>query len=348
MPYFFEVFMLTKNAILGLIIVGLITAISFVVSNSSIAINLHLSALTIAILFGMLLGNTIYPKIENYTIEGINLSKTFLLRAGIVLYGFRITLQDISSVGINAIITDAVMLTATFFITCWVGIRWLKIDRQIVQLTAAGCSICGAAAIMATSPVLKAESHKVSVAIALIVIFGTICMFLYPMMYPFLNHYLSDHQFGIYIGSSVHEVAQVYAAGSNINSTVADTSVITKMIRVMMLAPFLIVLSYSLQKTQNHESSQQKQKINIPWFAVWFILVAIFNSFSLLPQALVEFLVDVDTIFLMMAMAGLGLTTRFSAIKHAGFKPFLLGGIICIWLVVGGFLVNLGLENIIG
>ncbi|WP_301099804.1 YeiH family protein [Otariodibacter sp.] len=338
--------MLTKNTILGLIIVGLITTISFVASNSSLAINLHLSALTIAILFGMLLGNTVYPKIESQTIQGINLSKTFLLRAGIVLYGFRITLQDISSVGINAILTDAIMLTATFFITCWVGIRWLKIDKQIVQLTAAGCSICGAAAIMATSPVLKSESHKVSVAIALIVIFGTISMFLYPIMYPFLNHYLSDHQFGIYIGSSVHEVAQVYAAGSNINSTVADTSVITKMIRVMMLAPFLILLSYSLQKTQNQES-HQTQKINIPWFAVWFIVVAIFNSFSLLPQMIVEFLVNVDTIFLMMAMAGLGLTTRFNAIKQAGFKPFLLGGIICIWLVVGGFFINLSLENII-
>ncbi|QGM80082.1 YeiH family protein [Otariodibacter oris] len=339
--------MLTKNTIFGLIIVGLITAISFVASNSSIAINLNLSALTIAILFGMLLGNTIYPKIEAQTIQGINLSKGFLLRSGIVLYGFRITLQDINSVGVNAIIVDAIMLTATFFITCWVGVRWLKIDKQIVQLTAAGCSICGAAAIMATSPVLKSESHKVSVAIALIVIFGTVCMFLYPIMYPVLNHYLSDHQFGIYIGSSVHEVAQVYAAGSNINATVADTSVITKMIRVMMLAPFLILLSYSLQKTES-QSTHQKQKINIPWFAVWFIVVAIFNSFSFLPQSVVSFLVDVDTIFLMMAMAALGLTTRFSAIRHAGFRPFLLGGIICIWLIVGGFFVNFGLQHIVG
>lgn len=335
---------MNKNTLLGILFVGILALIAWFTATTEFATNVHLSALTLSILLGMALGNTIYPRIEAQTIQGINFAKTFLLRTGIVLYGFRITLQDINSVGINAIATDAIMLTATFFITCWIGIRLLKIDRQIVQLTAAGCSICGAAAIMAASPVVKAESHKVSVAVALIVIFGTICMFLYPMMYPFLNEYISSHQFGIYIGSSVHEVAQVYAAGSNINSTVADTAVISKMIRVMMLAPFLLVLSYFLQKEQNQSGS----KINIPWFAVLFVGVAIFNSFNLLPEQLVNTLIQIDTMLLMMAMSALGLTTRFSAVKQAGLKPLLLGALVCIWLIVGGFLVNFSMERILG
>lgn len=331
---------MNKNTFLGLMIVASLAVLSFFLANSPLAITLHLSALTLSILIGMALGNSVYPKIEAQTIEGINFAKTFLLRAGIVLYGFRITLQEIHSVGVNAIVSDAIMLITTFFITCWIGIRWLKIDRQIVQLTAAGCSICGAAAIMATSPVVKAESHKVSVAVALIVIFGTLCMFLYPALYPYLNQYISSHQFGIYIGSSVHEVAQVYAAGSNINATVSDTAVISKMIRVMMLAPFLIVLSYFLQK------EQRQNKLNIPWFAVLFIAVAIFNSFDLLPKAVVNGVVELDSFLLMMAMAALGLTTRFSAIKQAGVKPLLLGGLVCLWLVVGGFGVNLLLYKL--
>ncbi|QIM63744.1 hypothetical protein A1D29_10820 [Pasteurellaceae bacterium Orientalotternb1] len=335
---------MNQNKLFGLIVVATLAVISWFLAETQFATSLHLSALTLAILIGMALGNTVYPKIEAQTIEGINFSKTFLLRTGIVLYGFRITLQDISSVGINAIATDAIMLIVTFFITCWIGIKLLKIDRQIVQLTAAGCSICGAAAIMATSPVVKSEAHKVSVAVALIVIFGTICMFIYPMIYPFLSQYISSHQFGIYIGSSVHEVAQVYAAGSNINPTVADTAVISKMIRVMMLAPFLIALSYSLQK----ESRATNNKINIPWFAVFFVGVAIFNSFNLLPKALVNTLVQFDTMLLLMAMSALGLTTRFSAIKQAGMKPLLLGALVCIWLIVGGFFVNLGMEKLLG
>ena len=249
----------------GLSFALILALIAYGLSQTSVANNAHLSALTIAILIGMALGNTLYPRIESYTADGINIAKTLILRAGIVLYGFRITLQDIHSVGLNAIAVDAIMLIATFFLTCWIGIRWLKIDRQIVQLTAAGCSICGAAAIMATSPIVKAESHKVSVAVALIVIFGTVCMFLYPLFYPYLSAYLSDHQFGIYIGSSVHEVAQVYAAGGNINPTVADTAVITKMIRVMMLAPFLFALSYFYNESKT-KPARKLQSLGLQCF----------------------------------------------------------------------------------
>ncbi|MDH2998800.1 hypothetical protein A1D22_02885 [Pasteurellaceae bacterium LFhippo2] len=333
---------MTKN-LAGIGFAGLITAIAFFLSQTALAQSLHLSALTLAIVVGILVGNLFYSKIELHTAAGVNFAKTFILRTGIVLYGFRITLQDINSVGVNAIFSDAIMLIATFFITCWIGIRLLKIDRQIVHLTAAGCSICGAAAIMATAPVVKAESHKVSVAVALIVIFGTVCMFLYPLLYPYLNQWISSHQFGIYIGSSVHEVAQVYAAGGNINSVVADRAVITKMIRVMMLAPFLIALSYFLQQEQQGE----KSKINIPYFALLFIGVAIFNSFDLLPKELVNLLIQLDTLLLMTAMSALGLTTRISAIKQAGLKPLLLGLLVCIWLVIGGFFVNLGMESLL-
>ncbi|MDO4697541.1 MAG: YeiH family putative sulfate export transporter [Pasteurellaceae bacterium] len=330
-----------KNKAYGLLLVASLATVAWLLSETAFALSWHLSTLTLSILLGMLLGNTAYPHIERYCQSGIQFAKTFLLRAGIVLYGFRLTLQDIHSVGLNAIVTDAIMLVATFFLTCWLGIRWLKIDRQIVQMTAAGCSICGAAAIMATSPIVKAESHKVSVAVALIVIFGTFCMFFYPMIYPYLTGYMSQHQFGIYIGSSVHEVAQVYAAGSNINSTVADTAVISKMIRVMMLAPFLVVLSYYLQR----ESRGQSQ-ITIPWFAIWFVAVAIFNSLNLLPPTIVNWLVQMDSLLLMMAMSALGLTTQLNAVKQAGLKPLLLGALVCLWLIIGGFFVNVAMAQL--
>lgn len=330
----------------GLALTAGLTALSLWLAQTAFASSLHLSALTLAILSGMALGNSVYPRFEPLAAEGIQFAKTFLLRTGIVLYGFRITLQDIHSVGINAVLSDAILLLATFALTCWIGIRWLKIDTQIVQLTAAGCSICGAAAIMATTSVVKADSHKVSVAVALIVIFGTLCMFLYPALYPYLSHYLSDHQYGIYIGSTVHEVAQVYGAGGSIGGTVADTAVITKMIRVMLLAPFLLALAYWLQRRQ--QAVNKSQKMAIPWFAVLFVAVALFNSLNLLPDSLRNQLIALDSWLLMMAMAALGLTTRFQAIKQAGFKPLLLGGIICLWLILGGFSLNWLMQWLLG
>ncbi|MDG6882372.1 Uncharacterised protein [Phocoenobacter uteri] len=330
-----------KNTLFGLLLVGIITVISSVLEKTTFFTQIHFSALTLAIVIGIAMGNTFFSKIESYTNQGVILSKGTLLRAGIVLYGFKITLTDINSVGINAITSDAIMLISTFFITLWLGVYLLKMDKQIVQLTATGCSICGAAAIMAAEPVVKAESHKVAVAIAVIVIFGTISMFLYPIMYPYLAEYLSQHQFGIYIGSSVHEVAQVYAAGGNISATVADNAVITKMIRVMMLAPFLFGLSYFLNK------ENRQNKIMIPWFAVYFIGVALFNSLELLPQSLVELLITLDNILLMMAMSALGLTTRIESVKQAGVKPFILGTLVLVWLVVGGFIVNLAIQTIL-
>lgn len=321
----------------GLLLTVLISVLASWVAQTQLAVQWHISALTLAIVLGILGGNTFYPYIEPQMKAGVLFAKGFLLRCGIVLFGFRLTFQDISQVGFSALFADASVLILTFLLTCWVGIKWLKIDRQIVQLTAAGCSICGAAAIMATEPIVKAPSYKVSVAVALIVIFGTLSMFLYPVLYPYLQAYLPDQAFGIYIGSTIHEVAQVYAAGANIGSQVADTAVISKMLRVMMLAPLLLALSYFLRK----ESGEQQGKIVIPYFALLFIGVAIFNSFNLLPQAVVSFLVQLDSVLLMMVMAALGLTTNINSLKQAGTKPLLLGAIIWIWLIVGGLGINL-------
>lgn len=324
----------------GLILTLVIAGVATFLARTQLALQWHFGALTIAILIGIICGNTFYQHISHYTQSGVAFSKGFLLRTGIVLYGFRITLQDIGQVGASAVLSDAVLLVATFFVTCWIGIKLLKIDKQIVQMTAAGCSICGAAAIMATEPVVKAQPYKVSVAVALIVIFGTISMFLYPLMYPFLIDYLGTEQFGIYIGSTIHEVAQVYAAGSTINPAVADTAVISKMIRVMMLAPFLFTLSYYVNKNES------QGKITMPFFALYFILVAVVNSFNLIQPELVDWLIELDTILLMMSMSALGLTTNILSIKQAGTKPLLLGALVSVWLILGGFLINLFFHSI--
>ena len=333
-----------KTFYYGGLFVALLTILVDQVAKTELATEYRLSPLTLAILLGILIGNSFYPKIAVNIASGIHFAKQTLLRLGIVLYGFRLTLQDIGNVGVNAVLTDAVMLISTFFITLWLGIHYLKMDKNTVYLTGAGCSICGAAAVMATGPVIKAESHQISVAVAVVVIFGTLSMLLYPVFYSYVWNIMSPHQFGIYIGSSVHEVAQVYAAGGNISPEVADTAVISKMIRVMLLAPFLLALSWALVKNSNNP---QRNKINIPWFAVFFILVAVFNSFSLLPKDLVSLIVEIDGLLLIAAMTALGLTTHIRAIKQAGVKPLILGGLVYLWLTVGGFALNMATATLL-
>ena len=166
---------------------------------------------------------------------------------GVVLYGLRLTLQDIGHVGLAGVAIDALVLSSTFTLAYVIGTRWLKLDRTTALLIGAGSSICGAAAVMATEPVLRARAEQVTVAVATVVVFGTLSIFLYPALYDLNQHWPviagGADGFGIYAGSTIHEVAQVVAAAHPIGTHAEDAAVITKMVRVMMLAPFLLLLS---------------------------------------------------------------------------------------------------------
>jgi len=304
------------------------------------------SALTVAILAGMIVGNTVYPKIWQHCDGGVLFAKQYLLRLGIILYGFRLTFSQIAEVGVSGIMIDILTLSSTFLLACVIGQKVFGLDRQTSWLIGAGSSICGAAAILATEPVIKAEPSKVTVAVATVVIFGTLAIFLYPMMYPLLAHWFSPDSYGIFIGSTMHEVAQVVAAGHAISPEAENAAVIAKMLRVMMLAPFLIFLAARVKQLAP-AGSAQTGKITIPWFAVLFILVAVFNSFHLLPGALVQALITLDTVLLAMAMAALGLTTHVGALKKAGAKPLVMALILFIWLIVGGGAINLAVHQLL-
>jgi len=295
-----------------------------------------LSALTLAIVIGMIIGNTVFPKVAARCAAGIDFSKTRLLRIGIVLYGFRITYQQIGAIGLRGIVIDILIIALTFGLAVWLGTRVFKLDRETSMLIGAGSAICGAAAVLATEPVVKGQAHKVSVAVATVVIFGTLGMFLYPALYPHLN--LSEAAYGMYVGSTLHEVAQVVVAGKAVGDQAAATAVIEKMLRVMLLAPFLLILSSRIGV--GGASQEGGRKITIPWFAVMFIVVAGINSLQIIPQQLVNWIIQADTLLLAMAMAGLGIRTHFAAVRQAGPRPILLATVLFAFLIVGGYFIN--------
>lgn len=207
----------------------------------------------------------------------------------------------------------------------------------------AGSAICGAAAVLGTEPVLKNQPHKTAIAVSTVVIFGTISMFLYPLMYKMGWLDLNSQQMGIYIGSTIHEVAHVVGAGNALNDTViAESAVVVKMIRVILLAPFLLILSLLVGRKNRKQGieTSEKSKITIPWFAFGFLVVIGFNSLNLLPEALVDGINSADDFALTMAMTALGVETNFRKFKQSGLKPFILAFILFIWLVVGGYFIS--------
>lgn len=331
----------------GLIFTAIITSLALWAGSQPAITDMGFSALTLAILIGMLLGNTVYPKIWQPCDGGVLFAKQKLLRLGIILYGFRLTFAQIADVGISGLLIDVLTLSSTFLLASVLGQRLFGLDRQTSWLIGAGSSICGAAAVLATEPVVKAEASKVAVAVATVVIFGTLAIFVYPMMYPLVSQWFTPTTFGIYTGSTMHEVAQVVAAGHAIGPDTENAAVIAKMLRVMMLAPFLLLLSARLRQIAPAGQAQQG-RINIPWFAILFILVAVFNSFHLLPKDVVHLLVTLDTFLLAMAMAALGLTTHVSALKKAGLRPLLLALVLFVWLMLGGGAINLLIQQLLG
>ena len=312
-----------------------------------------ISALTLAIVLGLVAGNLLPRAALDASADGLNLARQRLLRAGIVLYGLRLTFQDIGHVGLAGVAIDATVLCSTFALACVLGTRVFGLDRRTAILIGAGSSICGAAAVMATEPVVRGRPEQVAVAVATVVGFGSVAIFLYPALYHVLAALrpLSATAYGLWTGSTIHEVAQVVAAGQAVSEQSADIAVIAKMVRVMMLAPFLVILSVWFARSGSADAGVAKTArppITIPWFALGFVALAGLRSLDVLPASTVAAANSVDMAVLAVAMAALGLTTRLSAIKAAGLAPLGLGAVLFAWLIVGGGAINAGLGALLG
>jgi len=312
---------------------------------------LGLSPLVIGIVMGIFYANTLHNHIPDAWDTGITFSAKKILRFAIVIYGFRITFQQIMDVGMEGFLVSLIMLTSTLIFGSWLGHKIFKMEKDTSILTASGASVCGAAAVLATEPVLKAEGHKTAIAVSMVVLFGTVSMFLYPVLYSAIIQpaegflHMTPSQFGIYVGGTIHEVAQVVAVPFSIPNApieMANNAVIVKMTRVIMIAPMLIILgiylSYSARKEGGGDSPGVK--LVIPWFAVYFIGVAGFNSLGLIPENIVNIINEIDTFLLTMAMTALGMGTRFAKFKGLGLAPLYTALGMFIWLVIGGFIVT--------
>lgn len=309
----------------GIVLVAVITAAAY--GLRGVHYLSVLSPMITSILIGMLVANT--AGVPAAAKPGLALCGKRLLRAAVAMLGLQLTFTQIGQIGVMGVVAAAVALGSTFVFTLWLG-KLFGIDRGLRYALAGGVSICGASAVAAVGSAVRAKDEDVSYAVACITIFGTIAMFLYPLMKGALA--MDAMSYGQWIGLSVHEVAQVVGASFQGGVQDGEVAVITKLARVMMLAPMVICVSLIAMRRSTSDDGQTSAGSAVPFFIIAFAVLVVLNSLELVPDVVHSTAVTVTPILLSAALGALGLGTRFDQIKARGVRPLVLAGVSTLFI----------------
>ncbi|OAB41758.1 YeiH family protein [Paenibacillus glacialis] len=294
--------------------------------------------LVIAILIGITWRAVV--GVPDRIIAGVNFSSKKLLRLGIILLGMRLNLMDIVHAGLKVFLIAVIVIVCTLMIVYGVA-RLFKVEKRLSILTACGTAICGAAAVVAIGPQIKANDDETAIGAAIVAILGTIFTLLYTFLYPVLG--LSPLGYGIFSGATLHEIAHTIAAAASGGNEAVDIAVIVKLTRVAMLVPIAILIgiwnNHSEKKEQGDHNKISWKSIPIPWFILGFLLVSGVNSLGFIPVSMANGIVTIAYMLIAMAMAGLGLNVDLVAFKRLGIKPFAAGLIGSVILSCLGFML---------
>ncbi|MEH6805408.1 MAG: putative sulfate exporter family transporter [Rhodococcus erythropolis] len=283
------------------------------------------SPLLIAIVEGAVLANTVSLPAKFQ--PGLAFSAKRLLRVGIALLGLQLMFSDIVGLGwgVIAVVVAIVFLgiAGTMYAGKLLGLSW---SQRI--LIACGFSICGAAAVAAADGVVNAREEELLTAVALVVIFGTLMIPTIPLLADAFG--MNEIDAGMWAGGSIHEVAQVVAAGSALGATALGVATVVKLARVLMLAPVMAFLS--IRQRTMVDNTDTKRPPLIPLFVVAFISCMGLRSTGMLPNELLGLAKTVQTALLAAAMFALGLGVRLSVIRGVGARPFVLAAISTVWV----------------
>ncbi len=341
----------------GILFVALFAAAVTSVAALPAVARLGMSPLIVGIVAGALYGNALRDDMPASWAAGIHFSARRLLRIAVAFFGLRVSIQEIAQVGLPGLAESVLIVASTLAIGTWAGMKLMKLDRDTAILTAAGGAICGAAAVLAFESSLQSKPHKSAMAVGSVVLFGTLSMFLYPVLYRAGWLHLDALGVGLFFGGTIHEVAQVVGAASNVSAEATHVATIVKMTRVMLLVPVLLGLGVWLSRPGRHGAahahthahaagSTKPRKLAVPWFALGFLACVVVNSLQMLPAPATQTLNLFDTFALTMAMTALGIETRVSQIREAGPRALMTGFIIYVWLVVGGLGITWAVERV--
>jgi uncharacterized integral membrane protein (TIGR00698 family) len=287
-----------------------------------------LSPLILSIVIGMIIRNTLpVPAIAE---PGIGFSVRRILRTGIVLLGLQVTAGQILSLGTGGLAMIAVTLVSTFLAIRLAG-RALGVEPALTDLIAAGTSVCGASAVIAANTVIRGRQEHVAYAIACVTIFGTISMLAYPFLADPLG--LGPQAYGLWAGGTIHEVAQVVAASFQSGDVAGHFGTISKLARVMMLAP--LVMALAVPARESAATANGRASAPMPWFVLGFVAMMLINSAVSIPPAVADAVSMLTNVLLAMALAAMGLQTDLGRLKAQGWRPLALGAFG--WLFIASF-----------
>lgn len=283
------------------------------------------SPLILAILIGMAVHNLIGTPAAAR--PGVAFAMRRVLRAGIVLLGLQLTLQQVVAVGGVGVIIIATTLLATFAFTVRLG-RLLGVDAGLAQLIAAGSSICGASAVIAANTVTRARDEDTAYAVACVTVFGSLSMVLMPLAGGALG--MGAYSYGLWAGASIHEVAQVVAAAYARGPEAGEFGTIAKLTRVAMLAPMVLMLGHAAVRRLRDEGAGGADGATgaappVPWFVLGFAGMVLLASTGWVPRTVQPATTAVTQFLLATALAAMGLETDMRKLAVAGLRPALLG-----------------------
>lgn len=272
-------------------------------------------AIIIAVFYRQIFG---YP---NAIRSGITFSSKRLLRAAIILYGLKLNIDTVLSDGLGLLLRDMAVIVFAILLTVWLAKRF-EADKTISLLLGVGTGVCGAAAIAAIAPIIKAKDEDTAISVGIIALMGTVFAISYTILRPFLP--LDDIEYGMWVGISLHEIAHVALAGAPAGEDGLAIALLGKLGRVFLLVPLCLIFIF-LMKRKN-KGQETDASIQFPWFLLGFILLSVLGSYVFghsvpFPESLREFVSTATTWLLTAAMVGLGLTVSLRDLRERAMLP---------------------------
>ncbi len=325
-----------SRALPGLGLCLMITALAYAIAAIPSIQQLHLSPLVLAIILGIAWGNLqgSTNKLASVTAEGLNTALRPILRGGIILLGFRLSFAEVHDLGATGLLAIVLLVSSSFTLAYGLG-RIFKLSPKLSLLIAAGHSICGASAVLATDSVVNSEERDTAVAVGLVTLLGTAVMFAAPVIGRSLE--LDAETYGFWVGASIHEVAQVVGAGFAFEPGAGEHASLVKLTRVACLVPVtlgMLVVAWRSKQAKGHT-----RRATTPWFVLGFVICVALNSASVIPPTTTAQLTTLGSLLLAIAMAALGLRTDLGDFRAVGPRPFAVGIIVTAFLSVTSLFV---------
>jgi uncharacterized integral membrane protein (TIGR00698 family) len=300
----------------------------------------HFAPLLGAPVAGIVLGVLLSSWLRRYSAlaPGVGYAKGFVLQLAVVVLGSQLSLHQVVHVGVGSLPVMLGTLAVCLALAFLLG-RRMGIDRDLRTLIGVGTGICGASAIAAVSPVIRAKSNDIAYAVSTIFLFNVLAVLAFPPIGHAFG--LSQHDFGLFAGTAVNDTSSVVAAATTYGAAAGNYAVVVKLTRTLMIIPICLGLAALVRRrdartdgttVRTEEHALVRALKLVPWFLIGFLIVAAANTLGLVPASSHNALQHVSLFLITVALSAIGLSTDVAALRRAGHRPLLLG--LCLWVAV--------------